>query len=60
MTTEYELMRDDREIDAVVIGWNETRVLFDAWDIEARKWRKNLSRPILPFMLDYGLFGVAA
>lgn len=54
--TDIELDRDDGEMTAVVVGWNDTHVLFDAWDVEARKWRKNLSRPILPFMLAYGLF----
>lgn len=54
--TEYDLVRTDGEVEALVVGWNDTHVLFDAWSVEGRSWRRNLSRPILPFMLDYRLF----
>lgn len=57
MQTEYELVRSDGDVHVAVRGWNDTHVLFDAWDADERRWRRNLSRPILPFMLDYDLFG---
>ena len=56
INAEYEITRADGEVDAVVKGWTNTHVLFDAWDVEKREWRSNLSRPIVPFMVDYGLF----
>lgn len=60
MQTEIEIERVDGEVTASVRGWNATHVLFDAFDHDTRKWRLNMSRPILPFMLDYGLFGEPA
>jgi hypothetical protein len=56
-TIEIEITRPDHEIAAVIRGWSDTHVLFDAWDVTERRWRNNLCRPILPFMLDYELFG---
>jgi hypothetical protein len=56
MTKEIELTRADGGAQIVVRGWSNTHVLFDVWDDDTRKWKENFSRPILPFMLDYGLF----
>ncbi len=55
MTNEIELTRADGGCDIIVRGWSATHVLFDVWDDQNRVWKQNFSRPILPFMLDYGL-----
>lgn len=52
---EIELTRSDDQAEIIVKGWNNSHVLFDVWDDEKRQWKENFSRPILPFMLDYGL-----
>lgn len=57
------MMRPDGLIEAKVKGWSGTHVLFDYRHIDDKgvrdkTWQRNFSRPILGFMLDYGLFDV--
>jgi len=54
------MMRPDGLIEAKVKGWSGTHVLFDYRHIDDKgvrdkTWQRNFSRPILGFMLDYGL-----
>ena len=54
------MMRPDGLIEAKVKGWNDTHVLFDYRHIDDKgnrdkMWVRNMSRPILGFMLDFGL-----
>lgn len=57
MNRTYEVARLDGEINATVFAVREGRVLFDAYDLNLRLWRRNLCRPIGPFVRDYGIEG---
>ena len=53
------MMRPDGLIEVKIKGWSDTHVLFDYRHVGDKTWVRNFSRPILNFMLDFGLFGDA-
>lgn len=53
------MIRPDGLIEVKIKGWSNTHVLFDYRHVGDKTWVRNFSRPILNFMLDFGLFGDA-
>lgn len=54
------ITRPDGLVEASVKGWSATHVVYDYRHLNAAgkpdgAWVRNMSRPILGFMLDFGL-----